>query len=90
MKSSVTLLTVAVLIACAAPCFAEGHFPEQEATVTITVTTPDGTVIREEAVTENTEGADTTAQYKALQKMSAEKKVVKPATPKADKKPAVK
>lgn len=45
------------------------EFPSQEATVTITVSTPEGEVLQEDTVTDSTQGADTTAQYRELQKM---------------------
>ncbi|MDD2320400.1 MAG: hypothetical protein PHO83_10140 [Geobacteraceae bacterium] len=74
-KFLTTIVTVAAVLTFAGAVYAEEQYPSQEATVTITVTTPDGKVLQEDTVTDTTKGADTTAQYNALQKkMPAEKK----------------
>lgn len=66
-KLFVATITVAVFIVCAGLVIAAEEYPTQEATVTLTVSTPDGTVLQEETISGTTKGADTTAQYKALQ-----------------------
>jgi hypothetical protein len=68
-------VTAAAFITGSGIVFAAEDYPTQEASVTMTVSTPDGKVLQEETVTDTTKGADTTSQYKALQKTkSTEKK----------------
>jgi hypothetical protein len=75
-KILVSAVTASAIFACAGLVFAAEEYPTQEATVTMTVSTPDGTVIKEETTSDTTKGADTTAQSKALEKTkkSTEKK----------------
>jgi hypothetical protein len=70
----VTALTASAFFACAGLVFAAEEYPTQEATVTMTVSTPDGTVLKEETISDTTKGADTTAQFKALEKTKATEK----------------
>lgn len=87
MKSTLTLVIAVMLAALAGTCFATEQYPEQEATVTITVTKTDGTLVSEDVMTESTTGADTTKQYKELQqsadpvKKAGKKPVTKKTTP---------
>jgi hypothetical protein len=69
-----TLVAASAVLVFAGGVFAEEQFPTQEATVTITVTTADGKVLQEDTVTDSTKGADTAAQFKALQKMKSQEK----------------
>jgi hypothetical protein len=79
----VSVVTATAIMACAGLAFTAEEYPTQEATVTMTVSTPDGTVLKEETTSDTTKGADTTAQYKALEKKkSVEKKDT--AAPKKD------
>ena len=74
-KILVSVVTASAILACAGLVFAAEEYPTQEATVTMTVSTPDGTVVQEETISDTTKGADTTAQSKALEKTkSTEKK----------------
>lgn len=73
-KVLVAAVTAAACIGCSGIVFAAEEYPTQEASVTMTVSTPDGKVLQEETVTDTTKGADTTAQYKALQKTKATEK----------------
>lgn len=85
MKSTIILAAV-VCMALAGTCLAGEQYPEQEATVTITVTKTDGTIVSKDALTESTEGADTTKQYKELQQAAhTDAKPVKPAKKKSTK-----
>jgi len=67
-KVLVAVVTASAFIACSGIVSAAEEYPTQEASVTMTVSTPDGKVLQEETVTDTTKGADTTLQYKALQK----------------------
>jgi hypothetical protein len=67
-KILVSVVTASAIFACAGLVFAAEEYPTQEATVTMTVSTPDGTVLQEETISDTTKGADTTAQFKALEK----------------------
>lgn len=67
-KVLAAVVTASAIIACAGLVYAAEEYPAQEATVTMTVSTPDGTVLKEETFSDTTKGADTSAQYKALQK----------------------
>jgi len=85
-KLLATLVAAAVALAFAGIVSAEEQFPKQEATVTTTVTTPDGKVVKEDVVTDTTKGADTTTQFKELQKEKTDKEMKaaeekKPAAP---------
>jgi len=74
-KILATVVTASAFFSCAGLVLAAEEYPTQEATVTMTVSTPDGTVLKEETISDTTQGADTTKQYKALQKaMPAEEK----------------
>ncbi|RQW87060.1 MAG: hypothetical protein EHM79_08575 [Geobacter sp.] len=72
-KFLATVVTASAFFSCAGLVFAAEEYPTQEATVTMTVSTPDGTVLKEETISDTTKGADTTAQYKALQKTKSAK-----------------
>lgn len=74
MKKVLVAAVAAAFIACSGTTFAAEEYPTQEASVTMTVSTPDGKVLQEETVTDTTKGADTAAQYKALQKTKSSKK----------------
>jgi hypothetical protein len=67
-KILVSVVTTTAILVCAGLAFAAEEYPTQEATVTMTVSTPDGTVLKEETTSDTTKGADTTAQFKALEK----------------------
>lgn len=67
-KIFVSAVTAAAIFACGGLVFAAEEYPTQEASVTMTVSTPDGTVLKEETISDTTKGADTTAQFKALEK----------------------
>ena len=73
-KVLVATVTAAAFVACSGIAFAAEEYPTQEASVTMTVSTPDGKVLQEETVTDTTKGADTASQYKALQKMKKTEK----------------
>jgi len=74
-KFLAAVVTASAFFSCAGLVFAAEEYPTQEATVTMTVSTPDGTVLKEETISDTTKGADTTKQYKDLQKtMPAEEK----------------
>jgi hypothetical protein len=102
MKRTVaTVVAALAVVAFAGTVLAEEKYPAQEATVKTTVTTPDGKVLKEDVVTDTTKGADTTMQYKELQKgqgdqemkteaKKEEKKAATPAKKKASKKKAKK
>jgi hypothetical protein len=75
----ITLVAASAVLVFAGAVFAEEQYPNQEATVTITVSTPDGKVLQEDTVTDSTKGADTTAQFKALQKKKSAEKDAAPA-----------
>lgn len=74
MKLLVAAVTASAFITCSGIVFAAEEYPTQEASVTMTVSTPDGKVLQEETVSDTTKGADTTSQYKALQKMKTTEK----------------
>jgi hypothetical protein len=98
MKRTVaTVVAALAVVAFAGTVLAEEKYPAQEATVKTTITTPDGKVLKEDVVTDTTKGADTTLQYKELQKgqtdqemkteaTKEEKKAAAPAKKKASKK----
>lgn len=65
------------------------EYPTQEATVTTTVTNAEGKVVKEDAVSDTTKGADTTAEYKQLQKMKEGEAEMKEDGAKPEKKPVV-
>ena len=73
-KILVSAVTASAIMACAGLVFAAEEYPTQEATVTMTVSTPDGTVLKEETTSDTTKGADTTAQSKALEKNEVRRK----------------
>lgn len=64
--SSIAVLSAVIMLTGAT--VASEEFPNQEATVTITVSTPEGEILQEDTLTDTTQGADTTAQYQKLQK----------------------
>lgn len=54
---------------------AEDVFPDQDATVTITEYDHEGKVVKEDKLSDTTKGADTTGQYKQLQKQQAQEEM---------------
>ena len=77
MKKAVTAV-VALLAAVAVAGMvyaADEKYPEQDATVTTTVYDADGKVVKEDKVTDATKGADTTRQYKELEKQQAKEEM---------------
>jgi AAA15 family ATPase/GTPase len=86
-KTVATVVAALAVVAFAGTVLAEEKFPTQEATVKTVVTTPDGKVVKEDIVTDTTKGADTTVQYKELQKEQAEQEM-KTEAKKEAKKPA--
>jgi hypothetical protein len=74
MKKVLVVAAVSAFLACTGLAFAAEEYPTQEATVTMTVSTPDGTIVQEETLSDTTKGADTTSQYKALEKAKASEK----------------
>jgi hypothetical protein len=94
MKKSLTIIVAALaLVSFSGAAFAAKkkaeEFPTQEATVTTTVTNAEGKVVKEDAVSDTTKGADTTSEYKQLQKMKEGEAGMKEEGAKAEKKPAV-
>lgn len=91
-KVLATLVAASAVLAFSGSIFAAQEFPEQEATVTTTVTDPEGKVIQEDTASDTTRGADTSTQYKELQKgaageeMKAEEKPAAPAKKNVSKK----
>ncbi|MRR57975.1 MAG: hypothetical protein EG824_07180 [Deltaproteobacteria bacterium] len=65
-------LAASAVLAFSGIVFAAEPFPEQEATVTTTVTDPEGKVLQQDVVSDTTKGADTTSQVKQLEKGAAE------------------
>jgi hypothetical protein len=77
MKKAVTSV-VALLAAVAFAGMvsaAEEKYPEQDATVTTTVYDHEGKVVKEDKESDTTKGADTTRQYKELQKQQAKEEM---------------
>jgi len=86
-KTVATVVAALAVVAFAGTVLAEEKYPAQEATVKTTVTTPDGKVLKEDVVTDTTKGADTTMQYKELQKGQGDQEMKTEATQEG-KKPA--
>lgn len=74
-KAVATVVAALAVVAFAGAVMAEDKYPTQGATVTTTVMTPDGKVLKEDVVTDTTKGADTALQYKELQKGQAEQEM---------------
>lgn len=83
-KALATLVAASAVLAFSGTLFAVQEFPDQEASVTTTVTDPEGKVLQEDTATDTTKGADTTTQLKALQKEAE----IKTGEPQAGEKPA--
>jgi hypothetical protein len=73
-KVLTTVVAATAFFSFAGLVFAAEEYPTQEASVTMTVTTPDGKVLQENTISDTTKGADTTAQYNELQKAQSAKK----------------
>jgi hypothetical protein len=79
-KTVATVVAALAVVAFAGTVLAEEKYPAQEATVKTIVTTPDGKVLKEDVVTDTTKGADTTMQYKELQKGQGDQEMKTEAT----------
>lgn len=75
MGKAFAVLAASAVLAFSGTVFAAEPFPEQEATVTTTVTNPEGKVLQEDTISDTTKGADTTLQYKELEKGAAGQEV---------------
>ncbi|MEA5113486.1 MAG: hypothetical protein VB050_05600 [Geobacteraceae bacterium] len=77
MKKAVTAgVSLLAAVALAGMVYAaEDKFPEQDATVTTTVYDAEGKVVKEDKVTDTTKGADTTKEFKELQKQQAKEEM---------------
>ncbi len=80
----ISLVAVSAAFVFTGSASAAEEYPTQEATVTITVSTTEGKVIKEETFTDTTKGADTTAQYNKLQKMKSAEQTKAPAPEKKE------
>ena len=79
-------LAASAVLAFSGIAFAAEPYPTQEATVTTTVTDPEGKVLQEDVVSDTTKGADTASQAKQLEKGAAEEMKAQGTT--AEEKPA--
>lgn len=70
-KALATIIAASAVLAFSGSVLAVEEFPTQEATVTTTVTDPEGKVLQEDTASDTTKGADTTIQAKELQKEAA-------------------
>lgn len=86
-KAFAALAAASAVLAFSGIVFAAEQFPTQEATVTTTVTDPEGKVLQEDILSDTTKGADTASQYKELEK-SASGQEMKAEEKKTEEKPA--